>query len=68
MKTPTGQDITGFVWVYSPFIVIVLLIGILLWACSSPGERAAQVCMDAKLSPGTQSYENCVIRYLPTQQ
>lgn len=70
MKTPNEQEIVGFVFTYSPVIlmgVFLAIILLMLVACSSAGERAAEVCTDARLSPGTQSYENCVLRYLPTE-
>jgi len=38
-----------------------------LAACSSVGERAASICTDARLAPGTPAYENCVLRYLPAE-
>lgn len=44
---------------------LFLGIAILLSGCSSAGGRAAEVCTDARLAPGTPAYENCVLRYLP---
>lgn len=70
MKTPTEQEITGFLWTYSPIITIMMLlvvIVLMLAACSSVGERAADICTDARLAPGTTAYENCVLRYLPSE-
>lgn len=70
MKMPNEHQLVGFLWVYSPIIAIGMLLAVIilmLSACSSVGERAADICTDARLAPGTTAYENCVLRYLPAE-